>query len=54
VHCFGIFKYVARFIDYRFLGGIFSPIKEDATAVWNDRMVKSSNVVWWRHVARIG
>jgi len=51
---FGTFTYVARFIDYKFLGGIFSPIKEGATAARNDRVVKSSKVVWWRHVARIG
>jgi len=54
VHCFGIFTYVARFIDCKFLGGIFSVIKEGATAARNVRVVKSSKVVWWRHVARIG
>jgi hypothetical protein len=53
-HCFVIFTIVARFIDYKFLVGIFSFIKEDATVVWNVRVVKSSDVLWWRHVARIG
>ena len=57
MHGFGIFAYAARFIDCKFLGGeggVFSPIKEDETAVWNVRVVKSRNVVWWRHVASIG
>jgi len=54
VHCFGIFTNVARFIDYKFLVGICSPIKEHVTAVWNVRVMKSRNVLWWRHVAKIG